>query len=94
MIPINNRAQLLKEIQEISFTVNDLTLYLDTHPSDAVAFNAFSQANLKRKEFMQKFALEFEPLTTDCISPDSSQKTNCHFPWSDGPLPWDNQGGI
>lgn len=82
-----NRSQLLKEIQEISFVVNDLTLYLDTHPQDANALECFSQAGAKRKELMDSFASQYEPLTIDCVRPTTQ------FTWSDGPLPWDNQGG-
>ena len=37
-----DRMQLMKEIGEASFMVNDLTLYLDTHPTDQEALKAFS----------------------------------------------------
>ena len=39
-----DRCQLLQQINEISFVVNDLNLYLDTHPTDDKALDAFSQA--------------------------------------------------
>lgn len=84
---MSDREQLLKQIQEISFTLNDLTLYLDTHPMDTDALDAFSQAQAQRKELMARYADEFEPLTADCIS----QKT---FSWAKAPLPWDHQGGV
>ncbi len=45
-----DRCSLLKQINEISFTVNDLTLYLDTHPLDTDALDAFSQAMSQRKQ--------------------------------------------
>jgi len=98
---MSDRAQMLKQIQEISFTVNDLTLYLDTHPLDESALEAFNQAKSQRKELMQNYARRFEPLTVDCICPDTNNETGTnsnypgqkHFTWSDGPLPWDNQGG-
>lgn len=32
-----SRCQLLGEINEVSFAVNDLHLYLDTHPCDEKA---------------------------------------------------------
>ena len=44
-----DRCQLLQQINEISFVVNDLNLYLDTHPTDDQALNAFSQAMAQRK---------------------------------------------
>ena len=44
-----DRMQLMKEIGEASFMVNDLTLYLDTHPTDQEALKA-SEASKKRRE--------------------------------------------
>ena len=34
-----DRCQLLQQINEISFVVNDLNLYLDTHPTDDQALD-------------------------------------------------------
>ena len=97
-----DRVQLLKQIQEAGFQVDDLTLYLDTHPLDTDALNAFSQAKERRYQLMQDYAREFEPLSLCCVCPDTNNKTDSyckypgrkHFTWSDGPLPWDNQGGV
>ena len=36
-----DRMQLMQKIGEASFMVNDLTLYLDTHPTDQGALKAF-----------------------------------------------------
>lgn len=95
-----DRGQLLKELNEISFTVNDLTLYLDTHPLDGEALDAFAQANERRTQLLAAYAGEFEPLTVNCVCPKSTNRTGCctsypdrkHFTWTDGPLPW--EGGI
>ena len=95
-----DRVQMLKEIDEVSFMVNDLTLYLDTHPTDAEALQAITEAAKRRKQLMTEFAKEFEPLTMDCVCVESNNQTNSytkypkqkHFTWSDGPLPW--EGGI
>lgn len=92
-----DRTQMLKQIGEISFVVNDLTLYLDTHPQDETALEAFSQAMGQRRELMQNYARQYEPLTVDCVCPDTNNDTDSHtkypgkkhFTWSDGPLPWE-----
>lgn len=81
---MTNRAQLLNEINEISFAVNDVTLFLDTHPEDREALAYFHDTKQKRKALMQEFEKEFEPLTIDCISPDGD-----HWSWTDGPTPWE-----
>jgi spore coat protein JB len=95
-----DQKNLLSQITEISFTVNDLNLYLDTHPLDENALNAFKDAMTQRKQLLQTYADHFEPLTMNCICPDSNNKTKSHtkypdqrhFTWSDGPLPW--EGGV
>lgn len=92
-----DRCQMLQQINEISFTVNDLTLYLDTHPLDENAMTAFNEAMNKRKQLLKTYADNFEPLTMDCVCTDSNNSTESntkypgqkHWTWSDGPLPWE-----
>ena len=97
-----DRTQLFKEIQETEFIIDDLMLYLDTHPLDEQALNAFDQAKKKRYELLKTYADEYEPLNVYLVCPDTNNRTDSfckypgkrHFTWTDGPLPWDNQGGI
>ena len=92
-----DRMQLMKEIGEASFMVNDLTLYLDTHPTDREALKAFSEASKKRRELMEICADQFEPLTMDLVCPDTNNQSRSltkypdqkHFTWLDGPMPWE-----
>lgn len=94
---MKDQCSLLKQITEISFTVNDLTLYLDTHPLDGNALTAFKQAMEQRKQLMKTYAENFTPLTVDCVCPDTNNKTETqteyagqkHFTWSDGLMPWE-----
>ena len=51
---VADRTQLLEEIQQVGFQVDDLTLYLDTHPLDRDALDAFTQAKNQRYQLMQK----------------------------------------
>ena len=96
---MSDRCTLLQQINEISFVVNDLNLYLDTHPTDASALEEFSQAMAKRRQLLDAFAKEYEPLTLNFVCPDTNNKSESHtkypgqkhFTWSDGPLPWDIQ---
>ena len=97
---MTDRVQMLKEIGEVSFMVNDLTLYLDTHPTDSNALQTFTDAAKRRKQLMEEYAKEYEPLTMDCVCVETNNQTDHytkypkqrHFTWCDGPLPW--EGGI
>ena len=82
-----DRASLLKEIDEVSFAVNELTLYLDTHPDCRDAITCFNELAPKREQLMKQFAENFEPLTVDCIAKSGGLKD--HFVWLDGPAPWE-----
>lgn len=94
---MTNRAELLKEINETSFMLDDLRLFLDTHPTNQQALESFSTAMKKRKQLLNRYAEEFEPLTVDCVCPETNNRSGFmtkypnqkHFTWADGPLPWE-----
>lgn len=100
MLP--GRTASLEEIQQIGFEIDDLTLYLDTHPLDTEALDAFEKARKKRYDLMKDFARDFEPLNLYLVEPKKNNASGSyckypgqeHFTWSDGPLPWDSQGGL
>lgn len=92
-----DRYELLKQINEVSFTVDDLSLYLDTHPTDTDALTYFHQMASQKKQLLKTYAENFEPLTMECVCPDENNKSESftkypgtkHWTWSDGPIPWD-----
>ncbi len=84
-----DRSSLLHEIDKVSFAVNDLTLYLDTHPDCAEGLLRFQKEAEKRKELMKAYAKAYGPLTTDCIC--DLEKTD-RWQLQNGPAPW--EGGI
>ncbi len=94
---MSDRNVLLKQIGETSFLLDDLRLYLDTHPLDTQALDLFGQNHAKRKDLLKQYADEFEPLTCDCIciqsngsgSTDTRYPGQKHWTWNDGPVPWD-----
>lgn len=81
-----NREDLMCKIMEVSFVLDDLTLYLDTHAEDSQAFQMYRQMAEKRNELKQKFAAEFYPLTRDCIVYCEKEEPFC---WQEGPMPWE-----
>lgn len=94
---MSTRQELLKEINEASFAVNDITLYLDTHPTDEQALAYFTEMMGKRKAAMKEYESQFEPLIIDCVNPNTNNSTQSeteyagktHWTWADGPLPWE-----
>ena len=51
-----SRAQLLNKINEVSFAVDDLLLYLDTHPCCEKGLALYRQYSQERKTLMKEYA--------------------------------------
>lgn len=81
------REELMSQIAGISFAINDLTLYLDTHPDCPDGTPLFYELTGKRLELLAEYAKKFYPLTqssmvTGGLNPDC-------YSWSEGPMPWE-----
>jgi len=94
---VDDRNTLLKEIGEVSFILDDLRLYLDTHPLENRPMELYQEKHQRRLELLKQYAQKFEPLTCSCIDLSSNGSTAAdtkypgqkHWTWSDGPIPWD-----
>ena len=80
----------LTEIQKISFILDDLRLYLDTHPDDPDALTLLKRLVKERKSLTADFAKEHYPLTPDCMAAvyEAEPDVMC-FCWQEGPAPWE-----
>lgn len=85
----SNRRKMMQEINEASFAVNDILLYLDTHPCDEKAMEFYRKNASRRNELLCRYAREFGPLTIDSAV-DSCSDT---FQWAQQPFPWEEEGG-
>ena len=59
------RKDLLMQIGHASFAVDDVKLYLDTHPRDQEAMDYFYEYNKKRNQLLKEYAKYYGPLTVD-----------------------------
>lgn len=82
-------CQLMKCINEVSFYVNDLQLYLDTHPGCPEGLRLMDRHLHRRKRLLDVYAKKFGPLTIDSMSP-SDEDT---WKWMCQPFPWQQKGG-
>ena len=80
------REHLLGQIFLTSFYLDDLTLFLDTHPQDGDALKCFQEKNTQRKALKQQFAEKFYPLTRDCVC---CLDKDTEFGWTKGHMPWE-----
>lgn len=80
------REELMIKIDEVSFALNDLLLYLDTHEGDTEAIKLFKEGIKRRAELLKQFSQKFYPLTQCCIC--NTETCDC-FSWSKGAMVWE-----
>ena len=82
-----NRRELFEYINQISFAVDDVKLFLDTHPGNQKALEYFQKYKEKRIEALKEYAEVYGPLTVDTVSENSDC---CN--WINEPWPWQEGG--
>lgn len=85
--PVSERSRALNEISEISFAINDLTLYLDTHPDCENGLKLYRELLEQRLKLLSEYAKRFQPLTQ--LSAVMSGEETMRYGWAEGPLPWE-----
>ena len=75
------RKRLLCEIRSLSFAINDLALYLDTHPEDQSAIRMHSEYSEKQINLTAEYQRLYGPLTINF--------TSNSWDWIDEPWPWE-----
>ena len=88
---IMTRQQYLQRINEVSFAVDDILLYLDTHPEDTQALEYFREHVSARNRLLKEYACNYGPLTIDTADDAASSS----WAWVLQPWPWEpcREGG-
>ena len=82
-----NREEMMSQLAAVSFALNDLTLYLDTHPDCPKGTELFYKLLDERLALLSEFASKFYPLTQ--ISMITGHYDKDQYGWSEGPMPWE-----
>ena len=83
-----NRKELLSHINQVSFAVDEMQLYLDTHPCDAEALAYFKDCSRQRCHALKEYAENYGPLTIDTAGASCEDRWN----WINEPWPWQEGG--
>ena len=80
------RQDLLNWINIVSFAVDDVKLFLDTHPCDQNALAYFEEYKCLRNKALKEYAKYYGPLTIDTAdTPADCWKWVCEpWPWQMG----------
>jgi hypothetical protein len=81
----NGCNELLKFIYEVGFAIDDVVLYLDTHPTDQNALAYYAEYRDLRKHAMKEYTQCCGPLTDEDVD-----VTN-YWTWINQPWPWEGE---
>lgn len=79
------QTDMLRSIDSISLALQDTVLFLDTHPEDANALEAFTEYSKMRNEALEAYAKEYGPLIIDDVTTSDANYWN----WINQPWPWE-----
>ncbi len=78
------KEELLNQIDQYGFAMDDILLYLDTHQDDRYAVEYFRCVQKAYKDAVKEYESMFGPLTYDQESEDV-------WNWISGPWPWEGE---
>lgn len=78
-----DKDRLLRTIQMYGFSIDDILLYLDTHPNCREALECYHKYNDLRKKAVKEYNRLYGPLNVKQI--ESNEK----WTWSCDPWPWE-----
>ena len=86
MNTMNEKSRMLRRIDGVDFAIDEMTLYLDTHPTDGRALKTLEQYRKRRAELIGEYESRFGPYVLT-----SNDASGSLWNWIDNPWPWDIQ---
>lgn len=83
----NDCKALLNRVYEAGFAMDDVALYLDTHPSDQEALNYYYYVSNLQKEAVKAYEAQCGPLMFERVDSQS------YWTWVNDPWPWEGVCG-
>ena len=78
-----DQMRLLKFISQVSFSLTETNLYLDTHPCDKVALSYYQMVKKQRQEAVEEYSRKYGPLLADQVDGKD------YWTWVETPWPWE-----
>lgn len=78
-----DRKKLMSIITQASFAIDDVKLFLDTHPNCREALEYYEKAKKMRDDAIEEYTKTFGPITAYNVNVES------HWTWNEGPMPWE-----
>ncbi|MGN0436623.1 MAG: spore coat protein CotJB [Wujia sp.] len=79
------KSELFELINQISFMVDDIALYLNTHPDCKEAIEAYNHFKEIRHEAIKDYTENFGPISKYNVNADN------YWCWVNQPWPWEGE---
>ena len=89
IIPENEQATLLTNIDSLEFALTDLTLYLDIYPDNEFMLKQFNNIRVGMNELIYEYQKKYGPL---CLNNDALNKYP--YTWIKSPWPWESESNV
>lgn len=80
------REELMRNYQVMCFFLYDITLFLQSHPTDQAALRCYEKYKQLKREAAREYTEAYGPLFSDDVS------VTDRWTWADMPWPWERQG--
>jgi len=80
---MTEQQNMMRRLQVQNFVLDDIRLYLDTHPDDQNALEYYQKYRHLRERTVAEYVERFGPINSLQVESDS------RWTWVDGPWPWE-----
>lgn len=80
---VNSKENLLNNVNMVSFAMDEMVLYLDTHPCDKDALLYYKKLKKMRKEAVEQYEKYCGPLNKYDVDVENG------WNWIEEPWPWE-----
>lgn len=81
---MTEREIMMKKLSSYHFMIDDLQLYLDTHPNDEKTIKKINEISAEYLPLKEKFEKLYGPLT-------ANENSANRWRWIKAPWPWENE---
>ena len=75
---------LLQKVYETGFSLDEITLYLDTHPTDKQAMEYYQYIRKANQDAVSAYEQSYGPLMINQVNSNAWTWTNNLWPWEGG----------
>ena len=83
LIPNNQQAEMLLQVNQLLFASHELRLYLDNFPDDRAMISLFNQYRSRANQLTRAYEQQYGPMNWEALS------TPNQFSWEKTPWPWE-----